>query len=133
MRRRDLVGALSSMGQAVDKQKPTRLELTGHVVRLPCDMGRLRLYFFSVFLMLSVMGDGMVAHVRFRQAVGGRNGRAAYFPVGHLWLAKPFSIEDMRHILEATWLSNACIGVMCNRVLRLDSPDPKVTNPGVII
>ena len=43
MRTRDLVGVLSSMGQAVGKRRPTRLELLGGVVTLLCDMGRLRL------------------------------------------------------------------------------------------
>ena len=43
MRARDLVGVLSSMGQAVDKRRPTRLELLGAVVTLLRDMDRLRL------------------------------------------------------------------------------------------
>ena len=43
MRRRDLVGVLGSMGQAVGKRRPTRLELLGGVVTLLSDMGRLRL------------------------------------------------------------------------------------------
>ena len=43
MRTSDLVGVLSSMGQAVGKRRPTRLELLGGVVTLLGDMGRLRL------------------------------------------------------------------------------------------
>ena len=43
MRRRDLIGVLSSMGQSVGKRRPTRLELLGAVVTLLCDMNRLRL------------------------------------------------------------------------------------------
>lgn len=43
MTKRDWVGVLGSMGQAVDKRQPTRLELLGSVVTLLCDMGRLRL------------------------------------------------------------------------------------------
>ena len=43
MRTSDLVGVLSSMGQAVGKRRPTRLELLGGVVTLLCDIGRLRL------------------------------------------------------------------------------------------
>ena len=43
MRRRNLVGVLGPMGQAVGKRRPTRLELLGGVVTLLSDMGRLRL------------------------------------------------------------------------------------------
>ncbi|KAL3157943.1 hypothetical protein ABBQ32_012345 [Trebouxia sp. C0010 RCD-2024] len=41
--KRDLSEVLGSMGQAVGKRQPTRLELLGSVVTLLCDMGRLRL------------------------------------------------------------------------------------------
>ena len=43
MRARDLVGVLSSMEQAVDKRRPTRLEILGAVVTVLRDMDRLRL------------------------------------------------------------------------------------------
>ena len=43
MTARDLIAVLGSMGQAVDKRRPTRLELLGSVVTLLCDRGRLRL------------------------------------------------------------------------------------------
>lgn len=43
MTTRDLIGVLGSMGQAVGKRRPTRLELLGSVVTLLSDMGRLRL------------------------------------------------------------------------------------------
>ena len=43
MRKCDLVRVLESVGQAVNKQRPTRLELLGGVVTLLCDMGRLEL------------------------------------------------------------------------------------------
>ena len=70
MQKCDLVGALGSTGQTVGKRSPTRLELLGGVVTLLCDLGRLRLQCFPIFLVLGVMGDEMVPYVRLKQVVG---------------------------------------------------------------
>ena len=43
MRKCELVRILESMEQAVSKRQPTRLDLLGAVVTLPCDMGRIEL------------------------------------------------------------------------------------------
>ena len=43
MTTRDLIGVLGFLGQAVDRRRPTGLELLGSVITLLCDMGMLRL------------------------------------------------------------------------------------------
>ena len=67
----DVVGVLSSMGQAVDKRRPTLLELLRGVVALLCDHGQATFVTFLTSQCWASRGDEMLAYSKFRQAVGG--------------------------------------------------------------